>query len=207
MKPFDAALKGASEIGFTIISLTVSLVAVLIPLLFMGDVVGRLFREFAVSLAVTIVLSAVVALTLVPMLAARLLRPEHEERRFALVDKAMHQFRPAGPCLCPRAGLGDARAALVLWCSRAAGAHRAAVLVIPKNLFPTQDTGQISATVIAAPMTRSPAWRLQQQVAEPAEGPGGGLASASAWTASTDAQPGRMLINLKPIASATAWPR
>jgi multidrug efflux pump len=70
MKPFDAALKGASEIGFTIISLTVSLVAVLIPLLFMGDVVGRLFREFAVSLSVTIVLSAVVALTLVPMLSA-----------------------------------------------------------------------------------------------------------------------------------------
>jgi multidrug efflux pump len=92
MKPFNAALKGASEIGFTIISLTVSLVAVLIPLLFMGDVVGRLFREFAVSLAVTIVLSAVVALTLVPMLAARWLKPEHEERRFAIVDKSMHAF-------------------------------------------------------------------------------------------------------------------
>jgi multidrug efflux pump len=67
-------------------------VAVLIPLLFMGDVVGRLFREFAVSLAVTIVLSAVVALTLVPMLAARWLKPEHEERRFAIVDKSMHAF-------------------------------------------------------------------------------------------------------------------
>jgi multidrug efflux pump len=92
MKPFDAALKGASEIGFTIISLTVSLVAVLIPLLFMGDVVGRLFREFAVSLSVTIVLSAVVALTLVPMLSARWLRPEHEEKRFAFVDKCMHAF-------------------------------------------------------------------------------------------------------------------
>jgi multidrug efflux pump len=75
MKPFDAALKGASEIGFTIISLTVSLIAVLIPLLFMGDVVGRLFREFAVTLAVTILISAVVALTLVPMLSARWLRP------------------------------------------------------------------------------------------------------------------------------------
>jgi multidrug efflux pump len=81
MKPFDAALKGASEIGFTIISLTVSLIAVLIPLLFMGDVVGRLFREFAISLAVTIALSALVALTAVPMLAARWLKPEHEERR------------------------------------------------------------------------------------------------------------------------------
>jgi multidrug efflux pump len=69
--PFEAALKGAGEIGFTIISLTVSLIAVLIPLLFMGDIVGRLFREFAVTLAVTILISAVVSLTLTPMLSAR----------------------------------------------------------------------------------------------------------------------------------------
>ena len=73
--PLQAALKGSGEIGFTIISLTVSLLAVLIPLLFMGDVVGRLFHEFAITLAVTIVISAVVSLTLVPMLCARLLRP------------------------------------------------------------------------------------------------------------------------------------
>ena len=72
--PYDAALKGAGEIGFTIVSLTVSLIAVLIPLLFMGDVVGRLFREFAVTLSVTILISAVVSLTLVPMLCAKLLR-------------------------------------------------------------------------------------------------------------------------------------
>ena len=71
--PLDAALKGAREIGFTIVSLTISLIAVLIPLLFMGDVVGRLFREFAVTLAVTIVISAVVSLTLAPMLCAKLL--------------------------------------------------------------------------------------------------------------------------------------
>ena len=76
--PLEAALKGAGEIGFTIISLTVSLIAVLIPLLFMGDVVGRLFREFAITLAVTIVISAVVSLTLVPMLCARLLRHKSE---------------------------------------------------------------------------------------------------------------------------------
>jgi multidrug efflux pump len=75
-KPLAAALQGSREIGFTIISLTVSLIAVLIPLLFMGDVVGRLFREFAVTLAVTILISAVVALTLVPMLSARWLKPE-----------------------------------------------------------------------------------------------------------------------------------
>src|ERR1700728_973410 len=72
--PLEAALKGAGQIGFTIISLTISLIAVLIPLLFMQDVVGRLFREFAVTLAVTILISAVVSLTLVPMMCARLLK-------------------------------------------------------------------------------------------------------------------------------------
>ena len=84
MPPLEAALTGAGQIGFTIISLTVSLVAVLIPLLFMGDVVGRLFREFAVTLAVTIVISAVVSLTLTPMMCSRILRhnPEEQEGRF-----------------------------------------------------------------------------------------------------------------------------
>src|SRR5438045_4166402 len=73
-KPLPAALKGAEQIGFTILSLTISLIAVLIPLLFMGDITGRLFREFAITLAVTIIISAVVSLTLTPMLCARLLR-------------------------------------------------------------------------------------------------------------------------------------
>src|SRR6202171_4982757 len=76
--PMEAALKGAEQIGFTIVSLTVSLIAVLIPLVFMGDVVGRLFREFAITLAVTVLISAVVSLTLVPMACAKLLRPESE---------------------------------------------------------------------------------------------------------------------------------
>ena len=73
-------MKGSAQIGFTIISLTISLIAVLIPLLFMGDVVGRLFREFAITLAVTIVISAVVSLTLVPMLCAQLMRPHRPQR-------------------------------------------------------------------------------------------------------------------------------
>ena len=77
----EAALAGASQIGFTIISLTVSLIAVLIPLLFMGDVVGRLFREFAVTLAITILISAVVSLTLVPMMSARWLKPDDDAGR------------------------------------------------------------------------------------------------------------------------------
>lgn len=85
-KPVVAALKGAGEIGFTIISLTFSLVAVLIPLLFMGDIVGRLFREFAITLAVAILISAVVSLTLTPMMCARLLKPEsqHKHNRFEI---------------------------------------------------------------------------------------------------------------------------
>ena len=84
MPPLEAALTGAGQIGFTIVSLTVSLIAVLIPLLFMGDVVGRLFREFAVTLAVTIVISAVVSLTLTPMMCSRILRhdPKQQEGRF-----------------------------------------------------------------------------------------------------------------------------
>ena len=79
-KPLEAALKGAEQIGFTILSLTVSLIAVLIPLLFMGDIVGRLFREFAVTLAVTILMSAVVSLTLTPMMSAKLLEHTPEDR-------------------------------------------------------------------------------------------------------------------------------
>ena len=83
-KPLQAALKGAEQIGFTILSLTVSLIAVLIPLLFMGDIAGRLFRQFAVTLAVTIVISALISLTLTPMMASRLLRftPEEKQGRF-----------------------------------------------------------------------------------------------------------------------------
>src|SRR5207244_9322275 len=82
--PLEAALRGSQQVGFTIVSLTVSLIAVLIPLLFMGEVVGRLFREFAITLAVSILISAVVSLTLTPMMCAKLLRhiPEEEQTRF-----------------------------------------------------------------------------------------------------------------------------
>ena len=87
-RPLEAALKGAKQIGFTIISLTFSLIAVLIPLLFMGDVVGRLFREFAVTLAITILISAVVSLTLVPMMSARWMKPREEARAELLAGTA-----------------------------------------------------------------------------------------------------------------------
>jgi multidrug efflux pump len=149
-KPFAAAIKGATQIGFTIISLTVSLIAVLIPLLFMGDIVGRLFREFAVTLAITIVISAVVSLTLVPMMSARWLKPEAEEKKTkfaektqAFFDRVIHKYDGALTWVLARQGLTliVALATLVLTVIL--------YMVIPKGLFPTQDTGQLQARVEA----------------------------------------------------------
>ncbi|MBO9513358.1 MAG: efflux RND transporter permease subunit [Variovorax sp.] len=148
--PFQAALKGATQIGFTIISLTVSLIAVLIPLLFMGDVVGRLFREFAVTLAITILISAVVSLTLVPMMSARWLKPASQEggrfgasvqrfferviARYDLWLQWVFRHQP----LTLVAALLTLALTVVLY------------VVIPKGLFPTQDTGQLKARIEAA---------------------------------------------------------
>jgi multidrug efflux pump len=151
MKPFEAALKGAGEIGFTIISLTVSLIAVLIPLLFMGDIVGRLFREFAVTLAVTILISAVVSLTLTPMLSARWLKEAKDEHPSRIAVRSAEAFdwveghytRALDFVLARRfATLVVAIATLVL--------TALLYLVIPKGLFPTQDTGQLEARIIAS---------------------------------------------------------
>jgi len=142
--PLDAAIKGSAQIGFTIISLTVSLVAVLIPLLFMADVVGRLFREFAVTLSVTILISAVVSLTLTPMMSARLLRrrPESEQSRFYRASE--HAFASIIEYYSRtlRWVLDHQGATLLV----AAGTLVLTVLlyiVIPKGFFPVQDTGVI----------------------------------------------------------------
>ena len=145
-KPMAAALKGATQIGFTIISLTVSLIAVLIPLLFMGDVVGRLFREFAISLAITILISAVVSLTLVPMMSGRWLKGHGEEKhsRFAVrsqqfFDWVIGHYDKALTWVLDRSALtllvalGTLLLTVLLY------------VVIPKGLFPTQDTGQLQA--------------------------------------------------------------
>ena len=144
MPPLEAALNGADQIGFTIVSLTVSLIAVLIPLLFMGDVVGRLFREFAVTLAVTIMISAVVSLTLTPMMCSRILRhdPEEQQTRFYRVservfDRADRVLRAHAE---GRAALPDHHAA---GCSGYAGPHHRSLHLIPKGFFPVQDTGVI----------------------------------------------------------------
>ena len=204
MKPFEAALKGASEIGFTIVSLTVSLIAVLIPLLFMGDVVGRLFREFAVTLAATILLSAVVALTLVPMLAARWLKPHGQEKQSKIAGYAMRAFD--GIAGHYERGLEWVLARRTLTLLVFAGTLAVTAFLfwaIPKELFPEQDTGQIvAATVTTQDTGFAPMAAKQQQVAQAL------LADPSVVSVSSsigvDGQnptlnQGRIAINLKPV--------
>ncbi|MDB5886117.1 MAG: acriflavin resistance protein, partial [Polaromonas sp.] len=174
--PMLAALKGAKQIGFTIISLTVSLIAVLIPLLFMGDVVGRLFREFAITLAITILISAVVSLTLVPMMSARWLKakpqrgtsPSVQEPVAELALPGRRQGGPRGQQTTrsgERGGFMDnvivrydqslawvlKRQGLTLLVALATlGLTVLLYLLIPKGLFPTQDTGQLQVRIEAA---------------------------------------------------------
>ncbi|WP_043872655.1 multidrug efflux RND transporter permease subunit [Legionella massiliensis] len=142
--PFDAALKGAKQIGFTILSLTVSLVAVLIPLLFMGDLVGRLFREFALTLAIAIFISAFVSLSLTPMLCARLLRHQESQegnrfqRRSALIqDKIIENYRRSLDWVLDHQPLVLIVAVLTLVITLTL------LYLIPKGFFPIQDTGVI----------------------------------------------------------------
>jgi multidrug efflux pump len=202
--PRAAAHKGAQQIGFTIVSLTVSLIAVLVPLLFMGDVVGRLFREFAVTLAVTIVLSAVVSLTLTPMMAARILRRRDEAasgRLYRWSERALNGLiafygrtlkvvlRHQGATLL--VALGTLLLTVALY------------VLIPKGFFPPQDTGVIQG-VSQAPATISFSAMVdrQQQLArailrDPA------VASLSSFVGAdgtnTTLNSGRFSINLKPL--------
>src|SRR6202034_1616252 len=167
MTPMEAALRGAEQIGFTIISLTISLIAVLIPLLFMGDIVGRLFREFAVTLSVTILISAFVSLTLTPMMSARILRytPEAEQNRFYHYTEGLFKrviaaygrslrwvFRFETPMLLLAAGM------LVLTV--------VLYIEIPKGFFATHDTGIIQGISQAPESISFTAMaRKQQQLA------------------------------------------
>lgn len=164
--PFKAALKGATQIGFTIISLTVSLIAVLIPLLFMGDVVGRLFREFAVTLAITILISAVVSLTLVPMMSARWLKPQAEEGgRFGASVQRFFERVIARYDVWLQWVLRHQPLTLVVAVATLALTVLLYV-VIPKGLFPTQDTGQLQARIEAAQdVSYTRMAELQQQAA------------------------------------------
>ncbi len=164
LPPREAALRGAGEIGFTIISLTVSLIAVLIPLLFMSDVVGRLFHEFALTLAVTIVISAIVSLTLVPMLSARLLRRDTgiEQSRIGAASRRFFDAMIAG---YDRAlGIVLDHQPTVLAVAIATLAVTVALyIVIPKGFFPTQDTGEIQGITTAAQSISYDAMVARQQ--------------------------------------------
>jgi multidrug efflux pump len=202
--PMEAALKGAEQIGFTILSLTVSLIAVLIPLLFMGDVVGRLFREFAVTLAVTIVISAVVSLTLTPMMSARILRHEPKEKQgriYRFTERAFESMiafygRTLKVVLRYQTiTLLVAVTTLMLTIFL--------YIIIPKGFFPVQDTGVIQGISQAPQTIGSKAMAEKQQeltkaiLADPA------VESISSFIGAdgtnTTINSGRISINLKPL--------
>lgn len=208
-KPLQAALKGAEQIGFTILSLTVTLIAVLIPLLFMGDITGRLFREFAVTLAVTIVISAFVSLTLTPMMSARLLRytPPEQQGRFyrsvgRIIERTIEVYGRALQIVLrhQRITLLVAAATLVV--------TAALYITIPKGFFPTEDTGLIQGISQAPGATSFPSMARMQQalgsvlLADPA------VESISSFIGAdgtnTTLNSGRIDINLKPAAQRGA---
>jgi multidrug efflux pump len=202
--PMQAALEGAEQIGFTIVSLTVSLIAVLIPLLFMGDVVGRLFREFAVTLAVTIVISAVVSLTLTPMMCSRILRHNPDEKQGRLYQaservfermiafygrtlKVVLRFQPQTLLVA----VGTLVLTIFLY------------IYIPKGFFPVQDTGviqgisQASQTISVGAMAEKQQELAKVVLQDPA------VESLSSFIGAdgtnTTLNSGRMSINLKPL--------
>ncbi len=205
MAPREAALKGSEQIGFTIISLTFSLIAVLIPLLFMGDVVGRLFREFAITLAVAILISAVVSLTLTPMMCARLLRhvPEAEQGRFYRAsgrgfDAVIARYGKMLDWVLDRQG-----ATLLV----AIGTLALTVLLylwVPKGFFPVQDTGVIQGISEAPQSISFSAMAERQQALAKAVLQDPAVASLSSFIGvdgtNTTLNSGRLLINLKPLA-------
>ncbi len=201
--PLEAALKGAEQIGFTIISLTVSLIAVLIPLLFMGDVVGRLFREFAITLAVAILISAVVSLTLTPMMCARLLRhtPETQQSWFfrrsgAILDEVIGRYGKMLTWVLDRQGatLIVAVATLALTVLL--------YLFVPRGFFPVQDTGVVQGISEAPQSISFAAMAERQQALVDAVLQDPAVDSLSSFIgvdgANTTLNSGRLLINLKP---------
>ena len=199
----EAALKGSRQIGFTIISLTVSLIAVLIPLLFMGDVVGRLFHEFAITLAVTIVISAIVSLTLVPMMCAKLLKhtPPLESHRFeakahAAIDAVIARYAVALQWVLTRE-----RATLVVALLTLALTALLYVL-IPKGFFPVQDTGVIQAITQAPQSISYSAMATRQETLANAILKDPNVESLTSFIGvdgtNITLNSGRMLINLKP---------
>ncbi|MGD0777710.1 MAG: multidrug efflux RND transporter permease subunit [Candidatus Solibacter sp.] len=204
--PLEAALKGSAQIGFTIVSLTVSLIAVLIPLLFMSDIVGRLFREFAVTLSVTILASAVVSLTLTPMMCSRLLKhkPEESQGRFYRASERAFNSVIAFYGRTLQWVLGWQLATLAV-AAATLGFTIFLFFVIPKGFFPIQDTGVIQGVSEAAQSVSFPEMSRQQQqltkviLQDPA------VDNLSSFIGidgtNTTLNSGRILINLKPLAT------
>ncbi len=211
-RPLDAALKGSAQIGFTIMSLTISLIAVLIPLLFMGDITGRLFREFAITLSATILISAVVSLTLTPMLCAKLLKhkDESQQGRFykeseRIFEKIIDFYRRTLDWVLERRTLtllvavGTLVLTVLLY------------IIVPKGFFPVQDTGEIQAVTEASQsISFARMAQLQQQLAaiilkDPS------VDSLSSFIGvdgtNTTLNSGRIQINLKPLADRKPAPQ
>jgi hydrophobe/amphiphile efflux-1 (HAE1) family protein len=202
--PLQAALKGARQIGFTVISISLSLIAVFIPLLFMGGLIGRLFHEFAVTLSVAILVSMVVSLTLTPMLCGQFLKAEDHSRRRGLVDRlsergfsAMHKFyeRTLKWVLQHEYTMLIVTAAVIV-------ATVYLYFVVPKGFFPQQDTGQMTGTTEAAQDISFEAMREKQEevvkivMADPAVQAVGSFFGGGAFGAALNN--GRMFISLKP---------
>ncbi len=202
--PLQAALNGSREIGFTIISLTFSLIAVLIPLLFMGDVVGRLFREFAVTLAVAILISGVVSLTLTPMMCARFLHKENDSQENSLYRVTGRWF----DAVIARYGLTlewvlDRQVATLLVAAAALGLTVVLYLVVPKGFFPVQDTGVIQGVSEAQQSVSFAAMAERQQALARVVLRDPAVESLSSFIGvdgtNVTLNSGRMLINLKPL--------
>jgi multidrug efflux pump len=202
--PMEAALKGAEQIGFTILSLSVSLIAVLIPLLFMGDVVGRLFREFAVTLAVTIVLSAVVSLTLTPMMSARILRHRAKEQQGRIYRASERAFDGTIAFYGRTLKFVLRFQTITLLVAVATLALTVFLyIVIPKGFFPVQDTGVIQGISQAPPAIGSKAMAEKQLEITKAVLDDPAVESVSSFIGAdgtnTTLNSGRMSINLKPL--------
>ncbi|MGC1869335.1 MAG: efflux RND transporter permease subunit [Acidobacteriaceae bacterium] len=202
--PMQAALEGAEQIGFTILSLTVSLIAVLIPLLFMGGIVGRLFREFAVTLAVTIIISAAVSLTLTPMMCSRILRhtPESQQGRFYQASERVFERMIAFYGRTLKVVLEYQAATLLV----AVGTLVLTIflyIIIPKGFFPVQDTGVIQGISQAPQSISFTAMAKKQQAVAKVVLQDPAVQSLSSFIGAdgtnTTLNSGRMSINLKPL--------
>jgi hydrophobe/amphiphile efflux-1 (HAE1) family protein len=204
MRPLEAAYRGAAQIGFTIVSLTVSLIAVFIPLLFMTGVVGRLFKEFAVTLSVAVVVSAVISLTLTPMMCGRILRPAREEHpgRIARISEAGFNAMLAGYRRSLLWTFGHHRFVLAVAAGTLAGTI-GLYIVVPKGFLPQQDTGVVIAVTEAAQSVSIPRLiDLQTQVAQIVErdpAVTGVVSFVGAGTINATPNTGRLTIALKPI--------